>query len=89
MINLIKFKSKEIKMSWKPEVFVDGEWGGNAMAFATKEEAEEWARDLLNRWFVPTDSRAVESDEEVNYEIKGGVLGRFADAVFNPLPFEA
>lgn len=71
-------------MSWKPEVFVEGEWAGNGMAFATKEEAELWARDLLNRWFVPTDSRAVESDEEVNYEIKDGVLGRFADAVFRP-----
>lgn len=60
-------------MSWKPEVYDRG-WAGNGMAFETKEEAELWARDLLNRWFVPTDSRAVESDEPVNYAIIQGIL---------------
>jgi hypothetical protein len=57
------------KMSWKPEVFADGSWSGNGLAFATKEESDLWGRDLLMRWFVPTDSRSVESDEPVNYEI--------------------
>ena len=33
----------------------------------TKEEAEAAGKELLSRWFVPTDSRAVESDEPVNY----------------------
>lgn len=61
-------------MSWKPEVFAEGEWCGNGMAFETKPEAEAWARDLLMRWFVPTDSRAVESDEPVNYKIENGEL---------------
>ncbi len=56
-------------MSWKPEVFVDGSWSGNSLAFATKEEADRWVRDLLMRWFVPSDSRSVESDEPVNYEL--------------------
>jgi len=37
--------------------------------FETKEEAERWARDLLFRWFVPTDSRAVESNQPVNYKL--------------------
>lgn len=56
-------------MSWKPQVFLPNEnkWCGNALVFETKEEAENNARDLLMRWFVPTDSRAIESDEPVNY----------------------
>jgi hypothetical protein len=57
-------------MSWKPQVYLPNEskWCGNGLAFATKEEAENNARDLLMRWFVPTDSRAIESDEPVNYQ---------------------
>ena len=54
-------------MSWKPEVCVDGKWAGNALRFETKEEAEASGRELLMRWFVPTDSRATECDEPVNY----------------------
>jgi hypothetical protein len=54
-------------MSYKPEVLVEGEWAPNGLAFATREEAELYGRDLLARWFVPVDSRAVESDETVNY----------------------
>jgi len=56
-------------MSWKPEVFAEREWTGNGLVFETKEEAERWARDLLFRWFVPTDSRAVESNQPVNYKL--------------------
>ena len=54
-------------MSWKPEVMVEGKWCGNALVFATREEAEQNASDLLMRWFVPTDSRAAESMDPVNY----------------------
>lgn len=54
-------------MSWKPEVFVDGQWAGNAVRFATKEEAEASGRELLSRWWVPSDSRATESEDPVNY----------------------
>jgi hypothetical protein len=61
-------------MSWKPEVFAEGAWTGNGLAFATKEEAERWGADLLMRWFVPTDSRAVESTDPVNYKIVDGKL---------------
>jgi len=59
-------------MSWKPEVYIPGEdkWHGNGLVFATKEEAETWARDLLGRWYVPTESRAVETDEEPNYRLR-------------------
>jgi hypothetical protein len=54
-------------MSWKPEVYVDGKWCGNALRFATRDEAEQNGADLLMCWFVPTDSRAVPSDDPVNY----------------------
>lgn len=54
-------------MSWKPEVFVEGKWSRNGLVFATEQEAKDNASDLLNRWYVPTDSRAVEVDEPVNY----------------------
>ena len=54
-------------MSWKMEVLVNGEWGTNACVYATKEEAEAAGIELLSRWFLPTDSRAVESNDEVNY----------------------
>jgi len=58
-------------MSWKPEVIADssGKWVGNAVAFATKEEAERWASDLAMRWTLVREWRAVESDEPVNYAI--------------------
>jgi hypothetical protein len=58
-------------MSWKPEVKTvnDDKWYGNALAFATQEEAVVSAKDLMNRWLLVTDCRAVESDEPVNYRI--------------------
>jgi hypothetical protein len=62
--------------NWKPEVLVDGKWCANALVFATQEEAEQNARDLLMRWFVPTDSRAVESTDPVNYSYANRQLNR-------------
>ena len=55
-------------MSWKPEVIADstGQWVPNGLAFATKAEAEAWARDLAWRWTAVRDYRAVESDQPVN-----------------------
>jgi hypothetical protein len=59
-------------MSFKPEVIADssGKWTPNGMAFATREEAEVWVKDLANRWFMVTDTRVVESDQPVNYRLK-------------------
>lgn len=54
--------------SWKTEVFVDGSWSSNALRFATKDEAVAYGIELLSRWWVPSDKRAVESDEPVNYK---------------------
>ena len=53
---------------WKAEVQTAGngdDWDGNALVFATKEGAEEYARDLMSRWTAVVAWRVVESDEEV------------------------
>jgi hypothetical protein len=56
-------------MSWKPEVQTDstGQWYGNALRFATKLEAMANVANLSMRWFAVKDTRAVESDDPVNY----------------------
>ena len=63
-------------MSWKPEVIADnsGKWCGNALRFATKEEAEANVLDLSYRWTSVRDTRVVESDEPVNYRWIDGRL---------------
>lgn len=55
--------------SWKMEVIADssGEWCGNALRFATSQEAEDYSRDLMYRWLAVRDRRVVESEDEVNY----------------------
>lgn len=53
--------------SWRPEVKTSGEWTANALRFATKAEAEANAKNLMWRWTLVTDYRAVESDDPVNY----------------------
>jgi hypothetical protein len=54
-------------MSWKPEVIANSscKWCGNALRFATREEAETNVRDLM-RWFAVRDTRVVKSDDAVN-----------------------
>jgi hypothetical protein len=41
-------------MSFKPEVIADstGQWCGNALRFATREEAEANVKDLERRWIL-------------------------------------
>ena len=58
-------------MSWKPEVIADssGKWAGNALRFATKEEAEKYVKDLMYRWTLVTDTRVIESDDPVTARI--------------------
>ena len=65
-------------ISWKTEVCVDGEWATNALRFATQDEAEKAGRELLSRWWVPTDSRAAVSSDPVNY--------RFDNESYRPVP---
>lgn len=63
-------------MSFKPEVIVSdsGKWAGNALRFATREEAEANVRDLMMRWMLVTDTRVVESEDPVNYKWIDGKL---------------
>jgi hypothetical protein len=59
-------------MSWRPEMFVDNGWYPNACRFATEEEAVDYAFNLFKRWSQPTDWRAVECNDPVNYVYENG-----------------
>lgn len=63
-------------MSFKPEVSTDatGKFYDNKLAFATREEAEISARDLMSRWMLVREWRAVESTDPVTHVIKDGKL---------------
>jgi hypothetical protein len=54
-------------MSYRPMVKVGNEWAGNGVRFATQAEAEQSALELMGRWFMPSDYRVDEVDDEVNY----------------------
>lgn len=55
-------------MSFAPQIRVnEGEWVGNALRFATREEAQRNVLDLQSRWVLVTDTRVVESTDPVNY----------------------
>jgi hypothetical protein len=56
-------------MSFAPEVVTDstGKWYGNALRFATREEADQNVRDLSYRWMAVREVRVVESSDPVNY----------------------
>ena len=53
--------------SWQVLVIADrsGEWASNGMRYATKERAEEAARDLASRWMLVTDWKVEPSTDEV------------------------
>ena len=55
--------------SYKPEVIADSTntWAGNALRFATFEEALASAKDLAARWTSVREIRAVESDDPVTH----------------------
>jgi hypothetical protein len=55
--------------SYAPEVIADnsGQWAGNGLRFATKEEAEENVANLASRWYLVQDTRVVETNDPVNY----------------------
>jgi hypothetical protein len=55
--------------SWAPEVIADnsGKWVGNALRFATREEAQANVENLMYRWTLVREIRVVESNDEPNY----------------------
>jgi hypothetical protein len=62
--------------SYAPQVIADnsGQWVGNALRFATWEEAEKNVFDLSMRWTLVRETRVVESDDPVNYRYIDGRL---------------
>ncbi len=62
--------------SYAPEVIADrsGQWAGNALRFATPEEAEANVQNLKQRWMMVTQTRVVESEDPVNYRWVDGKL---------------
>lgn len=65
-------------MSWAPQVIADnsGEWAGNGLRFATREEAELNVKDLFGRWMLVRETRVIESTDPVNYAwIDGKLVG--------------
>jgi hypothetical protein len=73
-------------MSFKPEVIADssGKWCGNALRFATHEEAEANVRALMMRWFAVHETRVVESDDPVNYSYVHGRLESLTSEAATP-----
>ena len=64
-------------MSFAPEVTTTDSpttYTGNALRFATRTEAEQWAFDLSMRWLAVRDWRVVESTDAVNYRIANNTL---------------
>jgi hypothetical protein len=61
-------------MSYRPMVYVQREWAGNGLRFATYQEAEQSARDLMGRWTLVEDYRVDDSDDPVNYALVDGRL---------------
>lgn len=56
-------------MPFRSEVIADssGEWVGNSVVFETKQEAEDYVRDLSWRWTLVRETRVVPTDEPANY----------------------
>ena len=61
-------------MSYRPMVYVQGEWAGNDLRFATHEEADTHAYLLSNRWTLVSAFRVDESSDPVNYALVDGRL---------------
>lgn len=53
-------------MGFKQEVLVSGTWSRDGIVWPDEASALSAGSNLLSRWFVPTDHRAVEVDEEPN-----------------------
>jgi hypothetical protein len=54
-------------VSYKPEFCVQGQWYDNAQRFATEAEAKASAHARFMVWTMPSDYRAAESPDPVNY----------------------
>ena len=57
-------------MKYKAEVKVDGEWYSNALEFDIPAKAEEYAKDLHERWLLTTDYRVINALYSGNHMTK-------------------
>ena len=59
-------------MCWKPEVTTASDpedvYTGNALRFATEDEALRYARDLMSRWTAVRDVRATLTTGEATHQ---------------------
>jgi hypothetical protein len=60
-------------ISYAAQVIADasGQWAGNGLRFATREQAQEYVADLAARWTSVTYQRVIETDEPVNVDENG------------------
>jgi hypothetical protein len=64
-------------LSWAPQVITDsGQWTGNHLRFATKEEAEMF----LAEFCLLRNTRVIETSDPVNYRWEDGRLVRLGRA---------
>jgi hypothetical protein len=61
------FFSTDYSASIWQELATNSCWATNAFAFATREEAEQYASELLLRWWAPSNYVVRECAEPVNY----------------------
>jgi hypothetical protein len=65
-------------MSYEPQVNTasdpDGVYTGNALRFATEQEAKDYVFDLAMRWTAVRDTRVIVSEDPVNKRIVEGVM---------------
>jgi hypothetical protein len=68
------------QVSYAPQVHTAGDkpgsFNGNALRFATTDEANTYLIDLMLRWTAVKEVRVVESEDPVNYKIENGELIR-------------
>ena len=63
-------------MSWRVVVVADsGNWVGNALRLATREEAEAYVANLSSRWTSVRETRVIECDDPVNSAWVDGRIG--------------
>lgn len=60
-------------VSYIAEVIADGtgNFVGNQLRFATRAQAEEYARDLMSRWTSVREWRVMETSDPVNMDESG------------------
>lgn len=61
-------------MNYKPAVRTNPKdnFSTNTLVFATREEAQASADELMSRWLSVVDTSVIETEEPVNYEFVDG-----------------